>query len=249
MLLDQRRRHVLELIEEKGFISLHELATKTGVSESTLRRDLEYLDGIRQVRRTRGGAAYVGESVVSLEERSVTSLVEKQRIARSISETIGSGETVLLDGGTTTLEVARALIGKELQVVTNSLAIANLLVNSPGVELIFLGGYLHPKTGVTLGPLLNLALSQLQVPRMVFSVGGVTEKGLFNSNTLLVEAERRMIDAAERVVLAVDSRKFGKAALSPLCPLDRVHEIVTDEGIPEDWRKRIEELGIELRIA
>lgn len=137
MLLDQRRRHVLELIEEKGFISLHELATKTGVSESTLRRDLEYLDGIRQVRRTRGGAAYVGESVVSLEERSVTSLVEKQRIARSISETIGSGETVLLDGGTTTLEVARALIGKELQVVTNSLAIANLLVNSPGVELIF----------------------------------------------------------------------------------------------------------------
>ncbi len=79
-------------------------------------------------------------------------------------------------GGTTTLEVARALIGKELQVVTNSLAIANLLVNSPGVELIFLGGYLHPKTGVTLGPLLNLALSQLQVPRMVFSVGGVMRK-------------------------------------------------------------------------
>src|SRR5687768_12294040 len=127
MLLDERRANVLQIVEKKGFVSLTELSEQVGASESTIRRDLEYLDGIGQIRRTRGGAAYVGESITEFEDRRTRALPQKQRIAQAAASLIESGEAVLLDGGTTTLEVAKQLIGKSLQVVTNSLPIVNLL--------------------------------------------------------------------------------------------------------------------------
>src|SRR5690606_14673126 len=114
MLLDERRRKILEVIESKGFISLQDLAGRFPASESTLRRDLEYLDRIGQIRRTRGGAAYVGESLTAFEERSVEAAPQKRRIAAAVAELIQPHETILLDGGTTTYEVARALAGKSL---------------------------------------------------------------------------------------------------------------------------------------
>src|SRR5690349_6755406 len=109
MLLDQRRDEILQLIERHGFVSLQELVERLKASESTVRRDLEYLDEIGQIRRTRGGAAYVGEHLTPFEERGTTALAEKQRIAKAVADQIEPGETVLLDGGTTTLEVARRL--------------------------------------------------------------------------------------------------------------------------------------------
>src|SRR5213596_3643689 len=131
MLLDQRRQEILNLIESGGFVSLQQLTERAGVSESTVRRDLEYLERIGQIRRTRGGAAYVGESLTTLDERSVQSLPEKQAVGKAAAALVQPGETVLLDGGTTTLEVARQLAGKALQVVTNSLPVAMLLANQP----------------------------------------------------------------------------------------------------------------------
>jgi DeoR/GlpR family transcriptional regulator of sugar metabolism len=162
---------------------------------------------------------------------------------------IQPGEAVLLDGGTTTLEVARELSGKSLQVVTNSVPIVNLLMNQPQIELLQLGGYLHPKTGVALGPLTIAALSQIHVRRLIMSVGGITEAGLFNSNTLLVETERQMLTAAEEVVVVTDSSKLGHAALAHLCPLNRVRRIVVDSNITPHWRATFEAAGIDVLIA
>ena len=143
------------------------------------------------------------------------------------------GETILLDGGTTTLEVARSLAGKSLQVVTNSLPIANLLAQQPNVELILIGGYLYPGRGVALGPLAEATLAELNVPRVIMSAGGINEKGLFNSNSLLVECERRMLKAAEEVWVA-DSSKFGRSALTFLCELSR-----RDSNDCRFWSQRI----------
>src|SRR5262245_38629793 len=140
MLLDQRRQEILNVVESGGFVSLQQLTDKVGVSESTVRRDLEYLERIGQIRRTRGGAAYVGESLTTLDERSTQALIEKQAVGRAAAGLVGAGETVLLDGGTTTLEVARHLGGKSLQVVTNSLPVAALLANQVSIELIVIGG-------------------------------------------------------------------------------------------------------------
>lgn len=249
MLVDQRRDEILQLIEQRGFVSLHDLVEKLGASESTVRRDLEHLDEIGQIRRTRGGAAYTGEHITSFEERYTTALPQKQRIARMVADEVEPGDTLLLDGGTTTLEVARCLAGKPLQVVTNSLPIANLLVNQSNIELIFLGGYLYPRTGVALGSLAMAALQGLHVHRLVLSSGGITEKGLFNSNTLLVDCERQMIKAADEVWLVADSSKFGKQALAHLCPLASVTRAFVDPSLPEKWRDVLGQAGVRCSLA
>ena len=248
MILDQRRGEILQLIEQHGFVSLQELVNKLGASESTVRRDLEYLDGIGQIRRTRGGAAYTGESLTPFEERTSRETTEKEKIGKAVADLIQPGETILLDGGTTSLEVARHRVGKRLQVVTNSLPIANLLAQQSSVELILIGGYLYPRTGVALGPLAEASLAELNVPRVIMSAGGITEKGLFNSNSLLVECERRMIKAAEEVWVVADSSKFGRSALTFLCELSSVTRMIVDSGLNETWRQLVKKAGVELTV-
>lgn len=249
MLLDQRRGNILEIIESKGFVSLQELIDELGASESTVRRDLEHLDRNGQIRRTRGGAAYIGESLTAFDDRRQKAVSEKQRIGRAAAELIESGETIILDGGTTTLEVARHLAGKSLQVVTNSLPICQHLVAVANVELIFLGGYLYPKTGVALGGLTIEALKQIHGRRVVMGVGGITEAGLFNQNSLLVDTERQMLEAADELIVVADSGKFGHSELVHLCPLRQVDRMVVDSGLSAEWRERITAAGIDLVIA
>ena len=147
------------------------------------------------------------------------------------------------------MEVARELVGKALQVVTNSLPIANLLAQQPNIELILIGGYLYPRTGVALGPLAEAALREVHVPRVIMGTGGITEKGLFNSNTLLVECERLMLEAAKEVWVVADSSKFGRSALAHLCELSKVTRMIVDAGLSDSWREIIRGVGIELTIA
>ncbi len=249
MLVDQRRSRILELAERLGFVSLQQLAAAVGASESTVRRDLEFLDRQGHIHRTRGGAAYAGDSITDLSVRESRASVEKLAIAQLTASLISEGETVLLDGGTTTLEVARHLTGKALQVVTNSLPIASLLMNQNQIELIFIGGYVYPKTGVALGDQAVEALRNMYVSRLVMSAGGVTSEGLFNSNALLVDTERQMIRAAERVTLVADHTKFGQRALSHLCPLDEVDQVVSNTELSQDWQDVLSERGIATRLA
>lgn len=249
MLVDERRQHILQFIENNGFVSVQELMDTCQASESTVRRDLEFLDGIGQIRRTRGGAAYVGESLSGFEDRTRHASREKQELAKVAAALIQPEETVLLDGGTTTLEVAKQLVGKPSQIVTNSLPIANLMANQPGVELVFVGGYLYPKTGVALGPIAVAALEKINAHRLIMSVGGITEKGLFNSNALLVETERQMMQSADEVVVVCDSGKLGRSALSHLCELTAIDHLVVDSGISEQWRRIFADIGTILTIV
>lgn len=249
VLVDERRERILQIIENNGFVSVQQLMDGCNASESTVRRDLEFLDGIGQIRRTRGGAAFVGDSLPGFEDRTRRASQEKREIAQAAANLIQPEETILLDGGTTTLEVARQLIGTPLQVVTNSLPIANLLANQAGIELVLIGGYLYPKTGVALGPIAVEALKTIRARRLIMSVGGITEKGLFNSNALLVETERQMMKSADEVIVVCDSGKLGRSALAGLCELEQVDQIVVDAGISDTWRHIIEKAGIRLTIA
>ncbi|MFM7055592.1 MAG: DeoR/GlpR family DNA-binding transcription regulator [Planctomycetota bacterium] len=247
MIVDERRSKILQLAEQAGFVSLHRLVSELGISESTVRRDLDALDATGQIQRTRGGAVFLADAQPDFDARRQLATLQKQRIARRVVQMIGEGETVLLDGGTTTLEVARQLTGKTLQVLTNSLPIASLLMNRPELELIFIGGYVYPRTGVALGDQAIQALKRLHVNRLVMGTGGITEDGLFNSNALLVDTERQMIEAADRVTLVADSSKFGQRALAHLCALDVVDELVTDDGISSDWRRILREQSVQLQ--
>ena len=249
MIVDERRSIILKITEESGFVSLQRLVAEVDASESTIRRDLEYLDAIGQIQRTRGGASFVGDSLSDFDARKSRASDEKQQIARRTADLICSGETVLLDGGTTTLEVARYLTGKSLQILTNSLPIASLLMNRPEIELIFIGGYVYPKTGVALGEQAVEALRKMHAGRLVMSTGGITAEGLFNSHALLVDTERQMIRTADRVTLVADSSKFGQRALAMLCPLTDVHEIVTDDGVSDEWRAVMESANVRMEVV
>src|SRR6516225_10586943 len=180
-------------------MTLADLAAAIQVSESTLRRDLDHWDRKGMLKRIHGGAMFVGDgsALPALEDRSARQIEEKRMIARAAAARIRDGDAVLLDGGTTTLEVARLLVGRSLQIVTNSLPIANLFASSRETDLVMLGGYVYPKTGVALGPLTVRMMEDIHVHQTILSVGGITSKGLFNSNLLLAETERQMLQCAD----------------------------------------------------
>src|SRR5262249_50227424 len=212
-------------------------------SESTLRRDLDYWHDKGLLRRTHGGAMYVGDGagLPPFEERTGSQREEKQAVARVAAGRIRDGDTVLLDGGTTTLEVARLLVGRSVQVVTNSLPVATLLASRRETDLVLLGGYVYPKTGVALGPLAVRMMEDLHVHQLVMSVGGITPRGLYNSNLLLVETERQMMRCADEVVVVADHTKVGRPALAFLCELDTVDTLIVDPGVTAEQRALLEE--------
>src|SRR4051812_6258706 len=251
MLAETRRRLLLDLLTRQGFATLDELVKALGVSESTVRRDLETLDQAGSVKRTHGGAVYAGEvrAMPALEDRVTTAAAEKQAIGRATAALIEDGESVLLDGGTTTLEVARALIGRPLQVVTNSLPIAQLLTASPVTNLILIGGYVYPRTGVALGPLAITTMQGIRVRKAVLGAGGVVAEGVYNSNLLLVETERQMMSCGQEVVIVADHTKFGRLALARLCGLDEIQHLVVDPGLNDDHRDILGAAGVQIHVA
>jgi DeoR family transcriptional regulator, fructose operon transcriptional repressor len=251
MLPEPRRRRLLELITRQGFATLEELVRVLGVSESTIRRDLEVLDLAGSVKRTHGGAVYAGEvrSMPPFDERTGTAVAEKRAIGQAAAARLQDGDTVLLDGGTTTLEVARALIGRRVQVVTNSLPIAQLLASSQQTDLILIGGYIYPRTGVALGPLTIATMQSIRVRTAILGAGGIVPEGIYNSNLLLVETERQMMSCGQEVMIVADHTKFGRLALARLCGLEEIHSIVVDSGIGEEHRAMLEAAGLAIHVA
>jgi DeoR/GlpR family transcriptional regulator of sugar metabolism len=251
MLVEERRQKVLDLVSSKGFISLDDLARAINKSDSTIRRDLDYWDKKGLLKRTHGGAIYLGDGagLPALEDRSSSQIEEKRMIARAAAARIRDGDAILLDGGTTTLEVARLLVGRSLQIVTNSLPIANFFASSRETDLVMLGGYVYPKTGVALGPLTVRMMEDVHVHQTILSVGGATAKGLFNSNLLLVETEQQMMRCADEVVVVADHTKIGRQALAFLCEWAEIDTLVIDAGITSEQRSLIEDADVRLILA
>ena len=152
-------------------------------------------------------------------------------------------------GGSTTYELARLLVGRPLQVVTNSLPVASLFTSSDTADLVIVGGYVHTRTGVSLGPYANQMLADLTARRAVLSVAGVNDRGYYNSNMLLVETERVMMQAADEVIVVADSTKFGRTSLALMCQLDEIDVLVVDNQITDEWRKKIVDAGVRMVIA
>ena len=200
MFAEERRSRLLEMVRVRGFASLPDLANELQVSESTIRRDLDFLEETGSAQRTHGGVFYTGPSpkIQHFDQRQKAQWEKKRLIAEAAGRLIEDGDTVLLDGGSTTYELARVLVGRPLQVVTNSLPVANLFTSSDSADLVLIGGYVHARTGVSLGPYANQMLADLNVRRAVLSVAGITDGGYYNSNLLLVETERAMMQVGGR---------------------------------------------------
>lgn len=251
MIVEERQSQLLELIRLKGFASLKDLSSQLQVSESTIRRDLESLEKLGSARRTHGGAYYTGPSpkLPHFDQRQSDQWEKKRIIAQAASRLIQDHETILLDGGSTTYELAQTLVGRPLQIVTNSLPVANLFASGGAADLVLVGGNVYSRAGVSIGPYANQMLAELHVERAVLSVAGVGDDALYNSNLLLVETERAMMQAADEVIVVADSTKFGRKGLTRLCDLSAVDVLVVDAQIGQAWQDRIRALGVNLVLA
>src|SRR5262249_4378114 len=143
----------------------------------------------------------------------------------------------------------RLLVGRPLQIVTNSLPIANLFASNRETDLVVLGGYIYPRTGVALGPLTMRMLDEVHVQQAIMSVGGISAKGLFNSNLLLVETERQMMRCADEVVVVADHTKIGRQALAFLCELSAIDTLVVDAGLSTEQRTLIRQADVHLIVS
>jgi len=255
MLIPERQTRLKELLARRGMSGLDTLAAELNVSQSTVRRDVELLEQAGQVRRTHGGVVWVGDKAnggarpYAFDQRMGYQLDAKRQIAKAARSLVQPGDTVLIDGGTTTFYLAQELLGQPMQLVTNSLPIANLFLNDDNVELILAGGLMYPRYGVLLGPMAENVLSTIHTRTMFLSVAGIHEGSLYNQNMLLVQTERRMMEQSQQVVLLVDSGKFGQQALAKLCSIEEIDVIVTDAGLPAEHQDAVKAAGVELIIA
>ena len=251
MATEERRSRLLELVRQRGFATLPELAGEMQVSPSTVRRDLDFLEETGGAKRTHGGVFYTGPSpkLPHFEQRQRAQWDKKKQIAARAAELVEDGDTILLDGGSTTYEFAQHLVGRSLQVVTNSLPVATLLTSGGNHDLVLIGGYVHHRTGVSLGPYANQMLQHLTVQRAFLSVAGITDRGCFNSNLLLVETEQAMMRAADEVIVLADSTKFGHQSLALMCELSAVDKLVVDDEISHEWRQVIAQSGSQLLLS
>ncbi len=248
-----RRARMLEFIRLQGFVSIPELKDSLDVSESTIRRDLESLEESGEARRTHGGVFYTGtvSSIRQFQRPNPNDGAwdKKRAIALEAAKLVNDHDTVLLDGGSTTYELAKQLVGRPLQIVTNSLPVANLFSATDSVDLVVLGGAIHNRTGVTHGPYTDQMLETINVQKAFLSVAGVNEKGFYNSNMLLVETERCMMHAADRTIIVADSTKFGRSSLARMCEWDQVDTLVVDHQLSNSWQDRIATTKTKLILA
>jgi DeoR/GlpR family transcriptional regulator of sugar metabolism len=249
--IESRQAQIASFVGLKGYTRFSELADLTGVSELTIRRDLKILQERCLLNLVPGGATAdsVGASMIQFKKEVSRHQAEKQAIGKAATALVQDGETVLLDGGTTTWYVAEALRGRNLEVVTNSLPVADLLGHEKGIRVIVLGGVLYSDTGVTLGSLCERQLRALHPSVLFMGAGGVTTEGFTNSNVQLVDTERVMMEVSGRRVVVADSSKFGRRDLARLSAIGAIDVIVTDDRITPEQRSLVARRNLDLVVA
>ena len=241
MLIIERQQRVLDILRQRRTAQLEELARELDVSPSTIRRDLELLEEKGMVERTRAGAIYrdvPSDTSLDMTRRMIEHVAEKNAIGRAAAALVQPQMTVLLDGGSTVVFAARHITARPIQVVTNSILVANHFVEDEQVELLLVGGSLYPRTGVTVGPIATGCLADLHADVLLFSLAGIYDNEAFNINLTMAQVEQVMMRQAARSVLLMDSSKFGRKSLVRVCGLDEVERIITDSNIGPEWRDR-----------
>jgi DeoR/GlpR family transcriptional regulator of sugar metabolism len=227
-----RQAETVELLLERGFVSVTDLAQHFGVTESTIRRTLAELETRDLVQRTHGGALPVRQTDAPTDLKQTLHTVEKRAIGKAMAQRILPGQTVLLDSGSTTLEVARHLQARQLTVVTNDLLIGTVIAEKQNAHLVFIGGELLPNVYTMWGPTSVQQLHHLRVNVAVFGADTVTEDGIYNTSSYELEVKRTMRSVASEAFFVADSSKFGREALFKVFDLDAFTAGITDELMP-----------------
>lgn len=252
MITAERQQRLLDALAAAPFLSIEEQARRLRTSTATIRRDFDALAAQGLARRVRGGLARPLPQPAlptSFAERRNVLAAEKNRIGRAAAQLVHDGETIILDGGTTTSSMAPYLANKRVSVITNSLSVADYLADHAHGEVIVLGGALYRPSKVMLGTPAQQALRQLNADKAFVSAGGLTLEGIGHSNSLIAETEKVMIARARYVVLLVDHTKFFSRGAMKVCPWTKVSRVITDAPPPQEFQRFFKRRGITVTIA
>jgi DeoR family transcriptional regulator of aga operon len=245
-----RRRKISELVEAHGVVRVPELVKLFGVSDVTIRNDLEALAQKGILVRDHGGAVVQTHTPLSIafSQRAMLNLESKRRIGEAAARMVISGATVILDAGTTLMEMAKRIpIVSPLTIITNSLNIATEIGSRPGVHVMLAGGSLSTETISTVGPLAERDIRELLVDKLFLGIQAFEpEAGLSDVSLEVARVKAAMVSAADYVVLLADSSKYPTRAFARVGPLSDIDCLITDCGFPEEAVRQMAAQGIEV---
>lgn len=251
LLAEGRRRKILELVEQTGQVTVHDVVKRFSVSAVTARSDLDALSSNGVVLRSHGGAVrYEATQDYPLKVKATIHRTEKSRIGHAAAQLVRPGETIILDSGTTTAEIAKALIRaklKPLTVITSALNIANELADAQDISMIMVGGLLRTVSYSFVGPQAEAMLRDLHADRLFLAVDGLDiTSGPFTPDVLEAQLNSLMIAVAKEVTVVADSTKLGRRSLFRIAPIEKVHRLITDSHAPEEFTDALRKKGIEV---
>ncbi len=241
----ERRHSILAILKARDSVRVSELRERLGVSDVTIRKDLDILEEQGAIVRTHGGAmlAELRDSIEPVHTRRMARVESKRDIARAALPLIQHGETIYLDAGSSAAELAELVADMELRVVTNSLQVLNRLAERPGISLFMVGGSYRHSAGSFIGPWAEDNLARVQLDHAFIGATGISLDGRFSSqNSVESQSKRLAISAARTAVVIADRSKIGVQAFSVFASSQDIDVLITDADA--DVRRRFEELGI-----
>lgn len=252
MFAEERKQQILAALQRSPAVRAVDLGRTLRTSLATIRRDLADLERSGLLKRTHGGAISnsIATSEPSLAQKEDQYQIEKAAIAAVAASLVQDGDTILLDAGSTTRQIARELRHRRrLTVVTNALNIASELASSD-LEVIVTGGQVRRGVLSQVGLIAEQAIAGLHVDKLFLAANGVDlRKGVTTPNLAEARTKRAMVDSASEVILVADHSKFGRVTFGRVCGFDRLHGVITDDGIPDEIAEAIVELGVQLHVA
>ncbi len=252
-LTTERRSRILELLEKEGRVFVKNLSDLFNVSEVTIRNDLDLLEKKNLLLRTHGGALKIKRVGIDyhLSVKSKRHAAEKRAIGKKAAELINDGETIILDSGTTTEEIAKNL-GRfnDLTVITNSLNVASQLIEFKNIRVIIPGGYLRRNSLSLIGSTAEESIKRYYCDKVFIGVDGIdSQHGISTPNVEEAHLNNIMINISREVIVVTDSSKFKQRSFAKIAPINKINTIITDKNIPEDEKTNIENLGIKLILV
>lgn len=253
MLIEERRKHILSLAHKEGRVRVRALSESLGISQITIRKDLDYLQEKGLLERSHGGALPVQPGALfdpPLQDKEKSHHSEKDRIGEAAAKLVQEGQCIMLDSGTTTTAVANALKRfSQLTIITNAVNIASGL-NEKNFEIILTGGTLRKNSFSLVGPLAEDMLAEIHADILFLGVDGFDiEVGLTTPNVLESRVNRAMVNASSRVVAVCDSTKFNRRSLSRIVPASAIHHVITDTNLPKNIHEGLSNLNIEVTLV
>jgi DeoR family ulaG and ulaABCDEF operon transcriptional repressor len=251
----ERHRIILSAVQEKPVLTVQEMVDQTGSSEATIRRDIAALHLAKRLRRVRGGAEalnppqFVGLAGRPFSVNETLHATQKRAIAREAVVLCKDGESIIINGGTTTYQMVHFLADRRMPIFTNSFPIAEHLLKHSKNTVILPGGTIYREQNIILSPFENDATRNFYARRMFMGARGLGPLGLMEGDPLLIQAEQKLIDQAEELVVLIDSSKLRQRSSLILCGLSRISKVITDEGIETREAKMLENAGVSLIVA